>query len=193
MTQAAPPGVSDAQRNRNRLVLLLIVAFFFVPMLIAGVMRFTDRHPAINRQHGELLEPKPDLRELQLQLADGKPYPWNPGARVWRIVVAPQPDCAQACVRLSQELDKVWQLFGKDADQVELLWAGAPPAGAAHPASLRVLGPSPELRERLPRLNDPAGPPVYVIDPNGFVILRYAPGFEPAGLHKDLGRLLKLM
>lgn len=188
-----PAPVSNAQRNRNRLTLVLIAAFFFVPMLVAGVMRFTDRHPAINRQHGELLESKPDLRRLEPVLADGKPYPWNPGARVWRIVVAPPPDCLQACVRLSHELDTVWQLFGKDADQVDILWLGEPPAGAARPASLRVLGPSPQLRERLPRLNDPAGLPVYVIDPNGFVILRYAPGFQPGGLRTDLSRLLKLM
>ncbi|SDY11143.1 hypothetical protein [Lysobacter enzymogenes] len=189
----SPVPVSNAQRNRNRLTLVLIAAFFFVPMLVAGVMRFTDRHPAINRQHGELLEPKPDLRQLEPALADGKPYPWNPGSRVWRIVVAPQPDCLQACVQLSHELDTVWQLFGKDADQVDILWLGEPPAGAARPASLRVLGPSPQLRERLPRLNDPAGLPVYVIDPNGFVILRYAPGFQPGGLRTDLSRLLKLM
>ena len=34
---------------------------------------------------------------------------------------------------------------------------------------------------------------MYVIDPNGFVILRYPPGFDPAGLRADLARLLKLM
>ncbi|SDZ29604.1 hypothetical protein SAMN04487939_13331 [Lysobacter sp. yr284] len=199
MTEPLPPAnepaarVPDAQRNRNRLTLLLIAAFFLVPMLVAGIMRFTDRHPAINRQHGELLAPKPDLRELAPSLADGKPYPWNPEARVWRILVAPRPDCAEACAKLSHELDTVWQLFGKDADQVDILWLGEPPAGAARPASLRVLGPAPQLRERLPRLDDPAGTPVYVVDPNGFVILRYAPGFQPGGLRTDLSRLLKLM
>lgn len=46
---------------------------------------------------------------------------------------------------------------------------------------------------RCPRANDAAGVPVYVIDPNGFVILRYAPGFDPAGLRADLVKLLKLM
>ncbi|MGO1072359.1 hypothetical protein [Lysobacter sp. CA199] len=189
---AADP-VSHRQRNRNRLVLLLIAAFFFVPMLVAGILRFTDHHPAVNRQHGELLEPKPDLRALNLRLADGQPYAWNPQARIWRITVAPQPGCARRCVRLSRQLDTVWQLFGKDADRVELLWLGELPAGAARPASLRVLAPSPELRARLPRTDDPAGPPVYVIDPNGFVILRYPPGFEPGGLRADLAKLLKLM
>ncbi|KRB03139.1 hypothetical protein [Lysobacter sp. Root690] len=193
MTDSASTAAANKQRNRNRLTLVLIAAFFFVPMLVAGILRFTDHHPAVTRQHGELLEPKPDLRTHEPRLADGKPYPWQPQARVWRILVAPKADCREACVKLSRELDTVWQLFGKDADQVDILWLGAPPDGAARPVSLRVLTDSPSLRAQLPRLNDPAGTPVYVIDPNGFVILRYAPGFEPGGLRADLVKLLKLM
>ncbi|MCW0416325.1 hypothetical protein NB689_002079 [Xanthomonas sacchari] len=42
-------------------------------------------------------------------------------------------------------------------------------------------------------MRDAAGVPVYVIDPNGFVVLRYAPGFDPAGLRADLAKLLKLL
>ena len=38
----------------------------------------------------------------------------------------------------------------------------------------------------------PAGTPVYVVDPHGFVVLRYAPGFDPGGLRMDVARLLKL-
>ena len=62
MTDTPSQTVSPQQRKRNRLTLLLIAAFFFVPMLVAGLLRFSDLHPAVNRQHGELLEPKPDLR-----------------------------------------------------------------------------------------------------------------------------------
>jgi len=36
------------------------------------------------------------------------------------------------------------------------------------------------------------GFPVYVLDPNGFVVLRYAPGFDASGLRTDLSRLLKV-
>jgi hypothetical protein len=36
------------------------------------------------------------------------------------------------------------------------------------------------------------GVPVYVIDPNGFVILRYAAGSDPGDLRSDLAKLLKL-
>jgi hypothetical protein len=52
---------------------------------------------------------------------------------------------------------------------------------------------SPELLAALPRLQDPKGVPVYVIDPHGFVILRYPPGFDAGGLYKDVAKLLKLI
>ena len=94
---------------------------------------------------------------------------------------------------LAAELDKVWQLLGHRADKVEVLWIGTPPVGLPAMPALRVLRDDARLRQALPRANDAAGVPVYVIDPNGFVILRYAPGFDPAGLRADLVKLLKLM
>lgn len=45
----------------------------------------------------------------------------------------------------------------------------------------------------LPHVDDGAGVPVYVIDPNGFVIQRFAPGFDPADLRSDVAKLLKLL
>ena len=42
-------------------------------------------------------------------------------------------------------------------------------------------------------MDDAAGTPVYVIDPHGFVILRYAPGFDPGHLRTDVAKLIKLI
>ena len=33
--------------------------------------------------------------------------------------------------------------------------------------------------------------PIYLADPGGFVALHYPPGFDPAGVKKDLGKLIK--
>ncbi len=181
-----------AVRNRGRRVLLLIFAMFFGSMALAGLLRFSGWMPQVNRNHGQLFEPPVDLRDARLQLADGTPYDWNPAARQWRIVLAPAAGCAPECVTLSQQLDKVWRLFGHKADNVEILWLGAPPQQVQAMPALRVLQAPPALRGRLPGVDDPAGTPVYVVDPNGFVVLRYAPGFDPGGLRADLARLLKV-
>ncbi|WP_314106537.1 hypothetical protein [uncultured Stenotrophomonas sp.] len=179
-------------RNRGRWTLVALFGLFFGAMALAGVLRFSGWQPAAHRNTGQMLQPPVDARALPPTLASGDAYPWNPDAHVWRILVAPAPNCTAECVTLSQGLGKVWQLFGHRADNVEILWLGTPPAEAQGLPALRVLAPQPSLRAALPAVDDAAGTPVYVIDPNGFVIMRYAPGFELAGLRKDMATLLKL-
>lgn len=179
--------------KRNRAMLVAIFAIFFGGMLVAGALRFAGWQPAGMKNHGELLKPPVDLRAVVPALADGGRYHWNPVGRRWRMVLAPRADCAADCIEVARQVDLVWQLFGKDADQVDILWIGAPPAGARQNPATRVLRADAALRARLPRVDADAGLPVYVIDPNGFVILRYAPGFDPAGLRADMAKLLKLM
>jgi hypothetical protein len=195
MTPVTP--VTPDRRSRNRGMLLLIVALFLVPMLIAGIMRFTDTYPAATRQKGELLSPPADLRELAPALAEGGRYAWNPAARTWRILVPAPAACDDACERVARDIATVWQLFNKDSDRVDVLWWCAAegcrwPARVAAPTTLRLLAPDPLMQRALPRADIAAGMPVYVVDPNGFVVLRYAPGSDLAGLRSDLSRLLKL-
>jgi len=184
--------VSNSRRNRNRGVLILIIVIFVGSALVAGALRVSGWRPDGTRNHGELLQPPGDLREVNLRLQDGGDYPWEPEERIWRMVVAPSPGCGEPCVKLSGELDLVWRLFGRRADSVHTLWIGQAPDGIVRNRSLRAIEPDPAVRAALPRVDDAAGVPVYVIDPNGFVILRYAPGFDPGDLRSDMSRLLKL-
>ena len=184
--------VSPQQRGRNRGMLILVVVLFLGSAIVAGALRFSGWRPEGMKNHGELLDPPGDLRPLVPRLQAGGDYPWNPAERTWRIAVAPQAGCTSECVQLSQQLDTVWQLFTHRADHVHILWIGGAPEGVQRNAAWRELEPDPALLAGLPRQRDPAGTPVYVIDPNGFVILRYAPGFDPGHLRTDMARLLKL-
>lgn len=187
MTQPVPE-----LRRRNRRMLLALAVLFFGSFLVAGALRFSGWRPAQLKNRGELLQPYGDLRNVVPRLEQGGDYAWDPKARLWRIAVAPPERCGAPCVELAAQLGTVWQLFGRDADRVHLLWIGAAPDSARNHPAARLLRDAPALRAQLPRLRDPAGVPVYVIDPNGFVILRYAPGFDPADLRTDVARLLKL-
>src|SRR5690606_6475715 len=186
--------VPDAKRiARGRLMLIALFVLFFGSAIVAGALRFSGWMPAGLRNHGELLNPPVDLRQHSLQLAAGEAYPWQPEARIWRMVaVPPATGCDAGCDALLEQLDKVWRLFGHNADQVQVLWLGDAPAATARLPEMRVLRDDAGVRAALPRSADPAGAPVYVIDPNGFVILRYPPQADPAGMRTDMARLLKL-
>jgi len=185
-------ATSPQARGNGRRTLVLLFAVFFGAMALAALLRFSGWQPTAHRNSGQLLKPPVDLRQQPPTLANGAAYPWNPEARTWRLLVAPAGACDAQCVTLSQGLGKVWQLFGHNADNVEILWLGTPPAEVQGMPALRALRAQPDLRAALPAVDDAAGTPVYVIDPNGFVIMRYAPGFDMAGLRKDLATLLKL-
>ncbi|XQA62435.1 hypothetical protein ACM9XD_03470 [Xanthomonas sacchari] len=189
----APTPAPRPAAARGPWPLIVLFVLFFGSMLVAGALRFSGWQPAASRNHGELLQPPADLRALQPRLADGRVYAWEPQRRLWRIALAPPADCGSACEALARDLDKVWQLFGHDADHVQILWIGTPPAAAQALPQVQALRADPTLLAALPRVRDAAGVPVYVIDPNGFVVLRYAPGFDPAGLRADLAKLLKLL
>ena len=190
-TSQATAGPSAA-RNRNRIALLVVFVMFFGGFLIAGALRFSGWRPDGMKNYGELLDPPADLRGLAPQLVEGGEYRWNPVERTWRIVVPTTVDCGAACAKLAADLELVRELFTKDADRVHLLWIGDYPAAGPRTPALRLVQDAPALRAALPRSADPAGVPVYVVDPNGFVVLRYAPGFDPGHLRTDLSRLLKL-
>ena len=186
----------DAVRRRNRWMLVALFVLFFGGMLVAGLLRFSGWRPEASKNKGELLQPYGDLRDYAPTLADGGAYRWKDSPRTWRIVAMPR-DCdgarAADCARLLADLDKVWRLMNKDADRVHVLWAGAAPTGTALPGEVRLLRADAGLRAGLPGWNEAAaGDAAWLIDPNGFVFMRYAPGFDPGDLRTDLARLLKI-
>lgn len=202
-TPDSSPMAGDRNvRNRNRMLLLAIFAMFFGSLIFAGVLRFSGWRPAGMKNKGELLQPPADLRAVTPVMLDGRPYRWEPIHRTWRIALAPPAGCGNECLEAAREINTVWEILGREATRVDVLWlcAATPcslPAGAPALANLRLLRPDANLREHLPRVDVVAysggrGVPVYVIDPNGFVILRYAAGFDPGDLRSDLAKLLKL-
>ena len=193
MNDPTPSQLHARKRNRN--ALLLIAVMIFGSFLVAGALRFSGWRPEGMKNKGELLQPYGDLRGYAPTLANGGAYGWKDEPRIWRIVAMPR-DCATSraaeCKRLLADFDKVWRLMSKDADRVHVLWAGDLPPGVAVPREVRQLRADDGLRAGLARWDDASGDAAWLVDPNGFVVLRYAPGFDPGDLRSDLARLLKI-
>jgi hypothetical protein len=187
MTVPAP-----ASRLRSRLTLLLIAAMFLASFGIALALRFTGWTPQHTRNVGTLLEPPVDLRAADLREADGTPLALANDAREWTALVRVPAPCTDACWQRVAMLPRVRAALGRHADELRLrvLDAALPPAHrdalaplvpAASGGDLRALAAGPA----------PDAPELWLVDPHGYAVLFYAPGFDPAGVRKDLDRLLK--
>ncbi len=186
MTDPVPPS-----RFRSRLILLLIAGFFFGSFGLAASLFFGGWQPGKTRNYGVLLEPYPDLRGLDLRLADGHRYDWRPEQRRWHILAVAPANCGAPCASLLDALHRVWYSEGRHAERLQLLWFGELPASAPSFSGLQAMRVAPELSALLPEVAHRGGLPVYLVDPNGYVVLHYRAGFNPSELRKDLGRLIK--
>lgn len=179
------------RKTRSRTILLLIAVLFFGSFGAAGVLRFSGWMPRGSTNYGTLLAAPVDLRDVAVGASDGASYPWKSPQMLWRIAVFTPPDCAAPCVDLSHALERVWRTEGRHAARLHVLWFGPLPEGAASFRNLLPMRDAPEIRARLAGQAGAGELPVYLIDPHGFLVMRYDSGFDAAGLRRDLGKLLK--
>ncbi len=184
MTPAPMPSPA-----RSRWILLLLAALFAAPFLAALYLYYTDWQPPRTKNRGELIHPVRDLREVHFTRADGSRFEWHHEDHLWRILVAPPADCGASCEPLADTLRRVWIGLGNNANSVQVLWVGAAPKIGFR--TLLPVSADTSLAARLPDTARMHAIPVYVVDPSGYLFLRYAPGFNPGDLRRDLAQLLQ--
>lgn len=187
MNTPAPPS-----QWRSRLVLLLIVAMFFGSFGVAAFLRFTGWTPAHTRNFGQLLEPPIDISAVGLVLADDTRWQWKNDDRRWTALLRLPAQCDAECWNRVAMLPRVRVALGRHSPRLPLLLVdGQLPAGQSERLqpiqAARSTTPLPAILASSPK----ASPELWLVDPHGFVVLHYAEGFDPNGLRKDLGRVLK--
>ncbi|MGH8108647.1 MAG: hypothetical protein ACREO1_08015 [Arenimonas sp.] len=186
--------MTDTERPsqlKSRLILLLIVAMFFSSFFVAWGLRLSGWTPSGSKNLGELIQPPKDLSQAGFHYADGKPYAWEPEKHQWRVVVVPSADCQAACTEMTETLFRVWETQGRHAERVDVLWFGKVPERATSFRKFYAMQASPVLESALPVASTADAVAVYLIDPDGYLVMQYRPGFNPSDLRKDLARLLK--
>lgn len=159
-------------------MVLFLALLFAAPLLIALVLRVSGWQPGATANHGSLIEPPVSLPAGALG---------DPLSGYW-VLIAP---CRADCVELAERLARVRRALGKDSGRVRLLLSGPErPPGDPGAAPLAV---APDSLRRALRSADVSRTPgsVLLVDPRGFLVMRYAPGFQESGLLDDLERLLR--
>lgn len=182
--------------NRSRLTLIVIFAFFALPMGVAWLLNFGGGWvPGATTNHGALVQPVIPVDTAGLVDPVGDALDPNLFRGEWTLVFRQTGECDETCRQVLYVMRQVRLAQGKNIDRVHrlLLLDGAQASAwvgevQAHYPGLLIARPAAAgVVERFP----PAGR-VYLVDPLGNLMMEYAADADPRGMIKDLERLLRI-
>lgn len=179
----------------KRIQLYALLALFVGPLLVAWIwfFQFEDMRPATVNE-GDLVEPVIPIGDLALHPRSGGEA-IRPFSGDWSIVLLAPQTCAETCRNALYVTRQVWIRLNKDAHRVQrVLIAGD---DARYPAEehrdLAVYDADANMLARFdgqhPALEGARR--VYLVDPQGNLMMSYPLDFTPDMLHDDLKRLLR--
>jgi cytochrome oxidase Cu insertion factor (SCO1/SenC/PrrC family) len=173
--------------------LILIMAIFAAPVVASYIAYFYFR-PEPTAQHGELLLPPVQASEAAFRRPDGAPFSFNDLRGRWVLVAMDAGTCDAPCLAKLVEMRQVRLALGRNASRVARVFVvedGRSPEAKemdAFPGMEVALAPAGAAlapRAAGDRVH------VYLVDPNGNVMMRWRAGDDPKGMLKDLERLLR--
>lgn len=195
------------EQGKGRRQLLLLVALFAAPIVLAWLV-FTNQSliTSKTKNHGVLVEPARPLPAFSLDNMAGGKTGLVDITKKWSLVYIGGAECNQDCV---DSLYKMRQSrLGQKGEhgRINLVYVSAEgvPAESVKAQQqetpvLQVLSASQSEAGRLLGIFEIPGEPaavtagrVYMIDPQGNLMMFYRKGFEARGLAKDLELLLKI-
>lgn len=194
---AATPGAHAGPRSLWPLWAMIVI--FALPAIAAWFFYLNPGLlPATRVNRGELVEPVRRWPSgLALTRPDGSAFDAAAFGDRWTLVVPSQAPCDAACERRLIDLRQIRLALGESRYLVERLAVlvgdapaalGEPLAGTQvaragvgqEPALQALFGPGPDIWDR-----------IYVVDPFGNLMMRYAADAPPKDVLKDMERLLK--
>lgn len=180
------------RRRRNRILLLGTFLFFFLPIVGAWLLNVfvPDWRPFGTTNHGILVQPVRPVSAAGLRQEDGTLLDVGYLKGHWTLVHIGGDACGEECLASLGRMGRVQQALGDDMHRVQLLVVGAgahdPPEGAT------VAVADERWLASFSFPDTPSGPGTYLIDPRGYLMMRYPRDVGQRGLLSDLERLLKI-
>ena len=187
-------------RRRRYLPLYVLLAITIVP-IAAAYLAYYVFPPSSRTNYGTLIEPQRSTPALPLTRLDGAPFDLRRLRGSWVFVMVDGGDCDKRCADKLLMMRQQRTMAGKDRDQIERVWLVSD--SAPLPIMLmREYEGTHFVRAPLPLLRDflalPAGADarlqdhIWLIDPQGNLMLRWPKNAEASGVRRDMAKLLRV-
>jgi len=192
---------APARLRRNRLFLVLVLALFITPLVLAWLL-IGKWQPIGSAAHGELLSPAQPVPAWQGQNLAAEVVDETLLRGRWSMVyLSAGPVCDSVCETSLYNMRQLNIALGKDSNRAEtLLFFSAQPTEEflawltrEHPAMLKIVLEDSTLPNFIANAFGDEAPEqsIYLVDPLGNLFMHYDPSVNPSDILKDFRRLLK--
>lgn len=192
-----------AAGNRPRTVLIILALIFLAPVLGAWIMFYlTDigSNAEGAASHGNLVIPPRHIDDVALTDPESGGQPQRLYGR-WNIIFLVSGKCDRACEDILYEMRQLRLAMGRDAGRLQrvlVVYGRRTPVlsdvQVKNYAGQLLVRATDQMQTAF-KLTDTEQPlglrRIYIVDPRGNLMLSYPDGADPAGIIKDLKRLLK--
>jgi cytochrome oxidase Cu insertion factor (SCO1/SenC/PrrC family) len=191
------------QTRRGRMQLIVVATLCFLPFIGAIVVTqyFPDWSPFGTANHGRLISPIVSVGVDGLASIDGKAASERTLQGKWSLILFSPGPCIERCLEQLAETAEMQLLLNKDGGRLQRILVvpdnlavslSQSEVLATH-INLQLMTASPSWRERFSIAGDQPerSKRVYLVDPQGFLMMFYASDAAPRLMLKDFKRLLK--
>jgi hypothetical protein len=185
--------------NSTRLKLLLLAGICVAPVAASYLAYYVFRPGGGGTNYGALIEPqRPIPPALIVRDEKGATVPLDQLKGKWLMISVDAAACDEACAKKLYIMRQVRATQSGERDRVLTVWlrtsdAPVPPVIArAYPDTRFLSAPRASLAGWLP-VNDGSMPEqhIYLVDPNGNLMMRFPANPDATKVKNDLTRLLK--
>lgn len=198
----------ENENGKGRKQLILLVAFFVAPIVLAIIMYNTmpEGGPTKTKNHGDLVVPARPLTDVALQSESGKDFKFSDMNKTWVMIYVGSADCGKTCTDVLYKMRQSRLAQRGEHLRIKRLYIST--TGKAKTSLIKVLNDHPGLEvvsgsaENIKlvlsqfKLENKAAAKsanrLYLVDPFGNLMMSYESNFDPKGLIKDMELLLKI-
>lgn len=197
--QHAPAQASVAARRRGRWILLLLVLVCGAPIAISYFMYYVVKPKGGTTSYGTLIEPqRPIPGALQVTGDDGRTMPLASLRGRWLMLSVDGGACGDACAQKLYFMRQVRATQGPERERIVTVWLRTDAAPVpdvvrrAYPDTRMVRADPAALEAWLPATGATSiGDHIYMVDPNGNLMMRFPAQPDPSRIKSDVTKLLK--
>jgi len=198
-------AIEKEQLRSTRRTLLIVLALFALPVAIATYMYAGSWRPAKTGNYGELIQPPREVPDMPLTSMNGSSLRFADLKGRWSLVYVSPGKCEATCLKRLYYIRQIHTAFAKELERIQevlITLDTAPDAGLVerikeYPRVKIISGPQASLailadkfRGSADKNEDMTGR-IYIIDPQGFIMMRYPAEPDPSGIRRDVEKLLK--